>query len=155
MTKKNDVSKLFKVIKNYDYTIRILDSKGRELIFRDITGKDLEFLESIFRGDSEETFESGEIRLNLDSTIKILNHLCVQKIDFCYLSRSIVFQIFSIVQKEIICNYVSKPSWLKICYVIQKNSFTNLEVMEKVPMSKFMTMYEIHKEMVKTSEPDG
>jgi hypothetical protein len=143
-----------RVVRNYDYTISLIDSCDRELRFRDITGGDLEYLESIFRGDREDYKEVDGVKLDLVSTINLLNYLSTQNIDVSFLPKKTIFVIFSIVQEQVLCNYMSKFTWLKLCYVMQNRSFVNVSDMETVPLSKFVAMYEIHKEIVETLNSD-
>jgi len=150
MTRKKP--KQFKVIRNPNYTISVIDQAGRVFIFSDICGSDLELLESILNPEATEKEEP--ISLSMDGIIAILNLLNTQKFDFIYLPRRIIFKIFSIIKEHILCNYVSKANWLKICYGIQNGSFCNVLAMESVPMSKFMAMHQIHKEAIDNMNKD-
>ena len=142
----------FEVIRNPNYTISVIDQAGRVFIFSDICGSDLELLESILNPEATEKEEP--ISLSMDGIIAILNLLNTQKFDFIYLPRRIIFKIFSIIKEHILCNYVSKANWLKICYGIQNGSFCNVLAMESVPMSKFMAMHQIHKEAIDNMNKD-
>ena len=144
------------VIRNYNYTISVIDPHGRELIFRDIRGSDLEFLDQVFKYDPEED-KRGETRLSFNDVCDILNKFLVEPsgFDVNKLTKPTVHKVFTIVRDNILCNYIPKVNWLKCCYGIQNSSFVNLEQMESVPMSKFVVMAEIHKEAVdQTSEID-
>lgn len=134
------------VIRNPNYTISVIDGVGRAFIFSDICGSNLELLESILNPEATEKEEP--ISLDLEGIIAILNLLNTQEFDFICLPRRIIFKIFSVIKEHILCNYVSKTNWLKICYGIQNGSFCNVSAMESVPMSKFMAMYQIHKEAI-------
>lgn len=139
-----------KVIRNPNYTISVVDRAGKIFIFSDICGSNLEFLESVL---NPEALKNGEpISLGMEAIIAILNLLNTQNFDFICLPRRIIFKIFSAVNEHILCNYVPKTDWLKICYGIQNGSFCNVLAMESVPMSKFMTMHQIHKEAIATSD---
>ena len=141
-----------KVVRNHNYTISVIDQVGRVFIFSDIRGNDLELLESILNPEATEKEEP--ISLGMDGVIAILNLLNTQKFDFIHLPRRTIFKIFSIIKEHILCNYVSKANWLKICYGIQNGSFCNVLAMESVPMSKFMAMYQIHKEAIDNMNKD-
>jgi len=41
------------VVRNHNYTVSVRDSRKREIVFRDITGEDLEYLDSII-GEKED-----------------------------------------------------------------------------------------------------
>jgi hypothetical protein len=43
---------------------------------------------------------------------------------------------------------MDKPTWLKAVYYMQKNSFRDVAVLEKMPLNKFLVMLDIHKEAV-------
>ena len=144
MTKKKPEQ--LRVIRNPNYTISVVDPVGRVFIFSDIRGSDLELLESILNPEATESEEP--ISLSMEGIIAILNLLNTQEFDFICLPRRIIFRIFSVIKEHILCNYVSKTNWLKICYGIQNGSFCNVSAMESVPMSKFMAMYQIHKEAI-------
>lgn len=127
--------------RNSDYTITVIDSKLRELHFRDIKGGDLEFLDFIVRNE-----EGEEKEVDSDGIISILSKLCTKKIDFRNLVPRDIAKVFEIVKENILCNYVSKHDWLSRCYGIQNGSFSGLSAMEEVPMSKFMAMVQIHQQ---------
>lgn len=132
---------------NHNYTVSILDRKNRELIFRDITGKDLEFLDFLLKTE-DENIEG--IKLNTDQVIKILEKISLDKIDFNKFPPRIIFSIFKKISEVILCNYMTKITWLKACYGIQNGSFMNVLDMEKVPMSKFMAMIRIHEDAIES-----
>ena len=136
----------FEVIRNPNYTISVVDGMGRAFIFSDICGSNLELLESILNPEATEKEEP--ISVSMEGIVAILNLLNTQEFDFICLPRRIIFKIFSVIKEHILCNYVSKTNWLKICYGIQNGSFCNVSAMESVPMSKFMAMYQIHKEAI-------
>jgi hypothetical protein len=137
----------FSISTNPNYTITISDSVGREIVFRDITGLDLEPIESFINLSKESTDSTSYI-------VDILNLIGTQDIDFSRFSKRVLVIFFEVVNEHILCNFISKIEWLKICYIIQKGSFVNVHEMEKVPMSKFITMYEIHKELTESIPPD-
>jgi hypothetical protein len=134
----------FIVERNHDYTILIKDSKNNILVFRDITGNDLEFLDKLLEQESEEE----SISLSFSELEKILSRLVVGNINFYKFPKRIVKDIFDCVTEHILCNYIKKYNWLEACYGIQNGSFANMAEMEKVPMTKFMAMAEIHKAAV-------
>jgi hypothetical protein len=132
---------------NYDYTITISDGNGKSIVFRDLRGYDLEFLDHVFKYDSDN--KKRDTNLSFDDVCEILSLLLVKpKLKIGSLTRGIIGEIFDIVRDNILCNYVPKVVWLKYCYGMQNSSFSNLEQMESVPMSKFLAMAEIHKEAV-------
>lgn len=133
----------FDVVRNYNYTISLFDSKGRELVFRDITGADLEFLDQLLSKEEG----SGAV-ITLDEVISILNHISCKKVRFESLPQSIISGIFDKVKEHILCNYMTKMSWLGACYGIQNGSFVNVLDMEQVPMTKFMAMTQIHQQAI-------
>lgn len=143
LTKKRSESKLL-VSRNHDYTISIEDRFGRSLKFRDITGQDLEFLDLLFLSE-DNTIKSTT---SLDEMIKVLSHLSVENLNFQNLQPRILQSIFREINTHILCNYIPKYTWLKICYGIQNGSFAGVLAMEEVPMTKFIAMGEIHKDAI-------
>lgn len=131
----------FKVERNYNYTISVKDSKNNSILFRDITGNDLEFLDKLLEQNSED----DSVSLSFSELESILSHLVVEDINFYKFPKRIVKDIFDCVAEHILCNYIKKYNWLEACYGIQNGSFMNMAEMEKVPMTKFMAMAEIHK----------
>ena len=126
---------------NHDYTISVIDSKNRELSFRDLKGSDLEFIESVLKNEKDES-RAGE--LELDHIVSILSALCVKNVDFKSLPRRVILEIFDKVREHILCNYIPKYDWLRQCYSVQNGSFAKVSAMEEVPMSKFIAMVQIH-----------
>lgn len=139
-----------KAKRNYDYTVSAIDRSGNELIFRDICGSDLEFLDHVFNYDSEGPSVKN-IMLDQQQALDILSLLRVHPkgYNLSLLTNRNIERVFSIVREEILVNYIPKVSWLKHCYGIQDGSFVNLKSMEEVPMSKFSAMVEIHQEALK------
>ena len=131
---------------NHDYTISVIDSQHREVSFRDLRGSDLELVDSLLRGDDESKAEE----LSLDQIVSILSTLCVKKVDFKSLPRRTIIEIFNKVREHILCNYMPKHNWLRQCYSIQNGSFSGVLEMEKVPMSKFIVMIQIHNDAAET-----
>ncbi len=137
----------FAVVRNHNYTITLTDTKGRELIFRDITGADLEFLDKLFSKEDKESDNQGSV-ITLDEVVSVLDHLSCKKVRFQSLSQSIISGIFDKVKEHILCNYMTKMTWLGACYGIQNGSFVNVLDMEQVPMTKFMAMTQIHQQAI-------
>lgn len=135
------------VIRNHDYTVSVVDNAGRRLTFRDITGADLEFLDRIISPE-ENGEEATETGVTYENLVTILNFVSVDGKDFSRLSRSVVISVFSIVREHILCNYLSKISWLKACYGMQNGSFQGVRDMERVPMTMFSAMMHIHQEAI-------
>lgn len=115
-----------------------MDGKGRKLSFRDITGNDLEYLDSIFEEESE-TITGSQIS-------EIIEHLCTRPVRAGSLTPRTIRSVYHALRDHILCNYMPKTTWLRQCYSIQNGSFQGLEAMETVPMSKFTAMCLIHKE---------
>lgn len=138
----------FSITINPNYTVSVFDLRKRELIFRDIVGSDLEYIENYIEKSKEPGSNS------LDHIISILQIINTQNLNFSQFSKKTLCLLFQIVNKHILCNFVTKVEWLKICYVIQKGSFANVLEMEKVPMSKFITMHKIHLELMESTPPD-
>lgn len=128
-----------------------MDGSGRELRFRDITGNDLEYLDSLFDTESE-TISGSDISA-------ILEHLCTRPLRAAKLTPKTIRSLYHSLREHILCNYMSKETWLKQCYSIQNGSFQGVREMETVPMSKFTAMCMIHKEAMdqiknENAEPD-
>jgi hypothetical protein len=134
------------VKRNHNYTISVVDSMQREIIFRDIKGSDLEYLDFL----SKE--EDGKIVLSFEQVISILSLLCVKNVDFKKLPQRISMQIFQHIKTQLLCNYMSKYDWLRRCYAMQNGSFYGILAMEEVPMNKFVAMSQIHQEAMDSIE---
>lgn len=132
------------VRRNHDYTISIIDSKSREISFRDIRGSDLEYLDSVLGSEGGE----GKKEVSFDDVLTILSLLCTRKVDFGSFPQRISVGIFKHLSENILCNYMSKSSWLRRCYSMQNGSFVGLRAMEQIPMSKFVVMAQIHNEAI-------
>ena len=61
----------YSIRREYNYTVSITDQRGVSICFRDITGKDLEFLERILEEEKE---------ITIDDVIELLQRLCVSNI---------------------------------------------------------------------------
>jgi hypothetical protein len=142
MTKKKKSD--LEVIRNHDYTITLRDSVGKELHFRDICGADLEYLDSIF--SSEE--DGSPNPLTYDDVIKILERVALSPLDFKDLPQRISIRIFEKIREHILLNYMPKYAWLRRCYAIQNGSFSGVTEMERVPMTKFVAMSQIHQDAI-------
>lgn len=115
-----------------------VDEKSRKLSFRDITGNDLEYLEKIFDTESE-TISGSDIS-------RLLEYLCTRTLKAGKLTPRTVKRLYHSLRTHVLCNYMTKETWLKQCYSIQNGSFQGVKEMEFVPMSKFTAMCMIHKE---------
>jgi len=143
----------FEVIRNHNYTITIKDRKGREIKFRDITGEDLEYLDVIL-GDKDENLKEGQKRVSFENIQNIIDYLNLDGISSGSFTQKTIIKVFNCIRDNILCNYISKYSWLKACYGIQNGSFANVLEMEKVPMTKFIAMTQIHKEAIDSMKPN-
>lgn len=130
-----------KVVREHNYVITLSDKKGRKIQFRDITGKDLEFLERIF----EEEKETGLI---LKDVISILESINVSQIQINKLTKKDILRVFKVVSENILCNYIPKIKWLEVCYALQNNSFVALEFFENQPMTKVIAMIQVHQDAI-------
>lgn len=139
-----------RVRKNSNYTVSVIDSHNREIRFRDITGEDLEFLDMLFGVGSEEKSSNGSSvnRVTFEDIVSILQLLCQDKLDIRNLTKRVILRVFSLVSEAVLCNYLTKYDWLRYCYGIQNGSFANLKDMERVPMTKFIAMVDIHNNAV-------
>jgi hypothetical protein len=140
MTRKNDLE----VVRNPNYTIAIKDGKGKQMLFRDICGADLEFLESVVSS------EDGPRQLSYDDVISILELISLNLFDFKNLPQRISLKVFEKIKEHILLNYMPKYTWLSRCYGIQNGSFMGVLEMEKVPMTKFMAMTQIHQDAIES-----
>ena len=129
----------YSVIREHNYTISIVDRKGNKLSFRDITGKDLEFLEK---------YIDGEESLTIDGVIDILKRINLSKIGIEKLTPRVIKEVFEIVGQEILCNFITKFKWLEVCYALQNNSFVAIDYFESQPMTKVMAMIQVHENAI-------
>jgi len=130
-----------KVVREHNYVITLIDKRGRKIQFRDITGKDLEFLEKFL----EEEKENGLI---LNDVISILESINVSQIQINKLTKKDILQVFKVVSENILCNYIPKIKWLEVCYALQNNSFVALEFFENQPMTKVIAMIQVHQDAI-------
>lgn len=133
------MSEKYKIVRNYNYTISIIDRNGHELMFRDITGKDLEFLERFF---------GEQVELTFDNIIEILEFVNASKVNIRKLTQRVIKEVFEIVIREIFCNFMPKFKWLEVCYGLQNNSFVALDFFETQPMTKVMAMIQVHQNAI-------
>ena len=87
------------VVRNHNYTVSVRDSRKREIVFRDITGEDLEYLDSII-GEKED--DSDTRALNFENIQDILAFLSVDNVNFGQLTRKTIAQLFSCVKENIL-----------------------------------------------------
>lgn len=127
----------FSVKRNSNYTVSVIDGQGRNLCFRDVCGNDLEFLEQqILRENT--TF---------DNLIAVVQYLLITDVDIsCYPVR-VIEGIFSILRDEILINISPKYAWLQNAYIICDGSFAGITELEKIPLTKFAAMMQIHSEL--------
>ena len=143
----------FEVIRNHNYTITVKDQKGRKIDFRDITGEDLEYLDLILDNQGQE-INNEQKRVSFEDIQSILDLLNIDNVNFGQLTQGVIIGIFNCIKEHILCNYIPKYSWLKACYGIQNGSFANVLEMEKVPMTKFIAMTQIHRDAMDSLKND-
>jgi len=130
------MSDKYTITREYNYLITILDRRGNRLQFRDITGKDLEFLERYF--------SEGEKQIVYEDLVGIIEHVSTRPELIRKLVPRVVKEIFDMLSKEIFCNFMPKFKFLEVCYYLQNNSFVALDFFESQPMTKVMAMIQIH-----------
>lgn len=102
-------------------------------------GSDLEYFDTLL-GENNNSLSS-------ESVISILSTLCTDSgVRFGRLTPICIKSLYEELQENILCNYMSKETWLKNCYAIQNGSFQNISDMEAVPLSKYVVMCMIHKD---------
>ena len=136
----------YSVEREYNYRITIKDRAGKSLQFRDITGKDLEYLERFFKE------ERGEI--TIDDAVQVLEHVSMNQVPLTKLTPRVIKDIFGIVSKEIFCNFMPKFKFLEVCYYLQNNSFVALDFFESQPMTKVMAMVQVHQQEIEKINKD-
>tara|TARA_S200002703_G_scaffold83223_1_gene71663 strand:+ start:2916 stop:3350 length:435 start_codon:yes stop_codon:yes gene_type:complete len=129
----------YSVIREHNYTISVVDRKGNKLSFRDITGRDLEFLEEYIDEEKD---------LTIESVINILKRINLSEIKIERLTPRVIKEVFEIVGKEILCNFITKFKWLEVCYALQNNSFVAIDYFESQPMTKVMAMIQVHENAI-------
>ena len=135
------MSEDLEVVREYNYIITLYDKRKRKIQFRDITGKDLEFLERILG-------EEKEGGLELNDAISILEKISVTSIQINRLTKRDILRVFKAVSENILCNYIPKVKWLEVCYALQNNSFVALEFFGNQPMTKVMAMIQVHQNAI-------
>lgn len=130
----------YSVVREHDYTISIADKNGNTLKFRDITGNDLEFLEHYIDQENKD--------ITLDDVIHVLERLNLLTISIKKLTPRVIKEIFEIVAREILCNFIPKFKLLEVCYALQNNSFVALNYFESQPMTKVMAMIQVHENAI-------
>ena len=136
----------YSVEREYNYRITIKDGVGKSLQFRDITGKDLEYLERFFKE------ERGE--MTIDDAVQVLEHVSMNQVPLTKLTPRVIKDIFGIVSKEIFCNFMPKFKFLEVCYYLQNNSFVALDFFESQPMTKVMAMVQVHQQEIEKINKD-
>ena len=136
----------YSVEREYNYRITIKDRVGKSLQFRDITGKDLEYLERFFKE------ERGE--MTIDDAVQVLEHVSMNQMPLTKLTPRVIKDIFGIVSKEIFCNFMPKFKFLEVCYYLQNNSFVALDFFESQPMTKVMAMVQVHQQEIEKINKD-
>lgn len=136
----------YSVEREYNYRITIKDRAGKSLQFRDITGKDLEYLERFFKE------ERGE--MTIDDAVQVLEHVSMNQVPLTKLTPRVIKDIFGIVSKEIFCNFMPKFKFLEVCYYLQNNSFVALDFFESQPMTKVMAMVQVHQQEIEKINKD-
>lgn len=129
----------YSITREHNYTISIQDRRDNILIFRDIYGNDLEFLERFFGEQKELTF---------DDIINLLELVSISKVPIKKLTKRVIIEVFEIVAQEIFCNFMPKFKFLEVCYALQNNSFVALEFFESQPMTKVMAMIQVHQNAI-------
>ena len=130
----------YSVTREHDYTISIADRNGNTLRFRDITGNDLEFLEHYIDQENKD--------ITLDDVIHVLERLNLLTVSIKRLTPRVIKEIFEIVAREILCNFIPKFKLLEVCYALQNNSFVALNYFESQPMTKVMAMIQVHENAI-------
>ena len=136
----------YSVEREYNYRNTIKDRVGKSLQFRDITGKDLEYLERFFKE------ERGE--MTIDDAVQVLEHVSMNQVPLTKLTPRVIKDIFGIVSKEIFCNFMPKFKFLEVCYYLQNNSFVALDFFESQPMTKVMAMVQVHQQEIEKINKD-
>ena len=136
----------YSVEREYNYRITIKDRVGKSLQFRDITGKDLEYLERFFKE------ERGE--MTIDDAVQVLEHVSMNQVPLTKLTPRVIKDFFGIVSKEIFCNFMPKFKFLEVCYYLQNNSFVALDFFESQPMTKVMAMVQVHQQEIEKINKD-
>lgn len=126
----------------HDYSVEIEIPHGEEvsttLIFRDITGKDLEFLDC-FLDDPDEP-------PSYENLVTILQYLVVNKVRIGAIWNRYVMALWRVVSENILCRYMNKKAFLKLVGVLQNGRFITL--LEDVPMTKLIIMADVYQEIV-------
>jgi hypothetical protein len=132
---------------SYNYTYRLIHHPTNKYIsLRDITGNDLELLEQIIN----ERESQKDLNIICDFLCdKVYCGKNLYRYDVRELSVKMLYVVFeTYIDKIISTEYMDKPTWLKAVYYMQKNSFRDVAVLEKMPLNKFLVMLDIHKEAV-------
>lgn len=131
---------------SYNYCIKIYNSHNECILIQDITGGDLELIEEILETSAPDVYLMCEL---LKSKIYSGKN---EKYSIYKFPIRFVYAIFKVYLSEIISKeYIDKITWLKAVYSMQKNSFRDLDILEKTPMNKFLVMLDIHKEAVENA----
>lgn len=134
------MSDKYTIIREYNYRITIIDRNDNSLQFRDITGKDLEFLERYLGEEAKE--------IKFEDVITVIEHISVSPDRIKKLVPKVIKELFDILIREILCNFMPKFKFLEVCYHLQNSSFVALDFFESQPMTKVMAMIQIHQSEV-------
>lgn len=126
-----------------NYCLKIICA-NRYILLKDITGEDLELIGHVLETDTKDLEVICEL---LSNKLVSGNKSCVY--DPRKFPIKFLYSVFKIYLAEIVAKeYIDKVSWLKGVYYMQKNSFRDITILEKLPMNQFLVMLNIHKEAV-------
>jgi hypothetical protein len=109
------------------------------IVFRDITGADLEFLDCFL--DNPDGSE-----LSYENIVTVLQYLVVNRVSLRQIWSREVNKLWRLVSENILCRYMNKKAFLKLAGVLQNGRFITL--LEEVPMTKLILMADVYQEIV-------
>ena len=134
------MSDKYTIAREYNYKVTITDRNNNSLQFRDITGKDLEFLERYLGEEAKE--------IKFEDVITIIEYVSISTNTVKKLTPKVIKELFDILIREIFCNFMPKFKFLEVCYHLQNSSFVALDFFESQPMTKVMAMIQVHQSEV-------
>lgn len=119
--------------------------------FRDLRGKDLTYIDSVFNDYSD------EYKGSLEFTLEFLRKFIKYKQDFTLLEQLSPYQLADIIEvylTKVVRQPPSRDLWLHNMYYLNNLSYCNLESYENIPMTEILHMINVHIQRIE-KEKDG
>lgn len=133
----------------YDYSLCV-ELEGGSIVFRDILGADLEFLDCFLERPENKEIEPDP--LNYEDIVALLQYLVSNNVRVGKLWAKDIMKLWQLVSENILCRYMSKRAFLKLVGVLQNGRFIGL--LEDIPIAKIILMADVYQEIVAEQSQD-